>query len=121
MEAYKTNRGFIRCLDSNGRVLKGYVQKLDHLWQENKLKLVLEEKFENQYLMLTYNNGILTVNDAQYNLGGIENWWRFDNDLIKLYDEKNRPLSNYYKYNLVNLNGFTFVSKEQLLMALLAL
>ena len=121
MEAYKTNRGFIRCLDSNGRVLKGYVQKLDHLWQENKLKLVLEEKFETQYLMLTYNNGILTVNDAQYNLSGIENWWRFDNDLIKLYDEKNRPLSNYYKYNLVNLNGFTFVSKEQLLMALLAL
>lgn len=121
MEAYKTNRGFIRCLDSNGRVLKGYVQKLDHLWQENKLKLVLEEKFETQYLILIYNNGILTVNDAQYNLGGIENWWRFDNDLIKLYDEKNRPLSNYYKYNLVNLNGFTFVSKEQLLMALLAL
>ena len=121
MEAYKTNRGFIRCLDSNGRVLKGYVQKLDHLWQENKLKLVLEEKFETQYLMLIYNNGILTVNDAKYNLSGIENWWRFDNDLIKLYDEKNRPLSNYYKYNLVNLNGFTFVSKEQLLMALLAL
>jgi hypothetical protein len=121
MEAYKTNRGFIRCLDSNGRVLKGYVQKLDHLWQENKLKLVLEEKFETQYLILTYNNGILTVNDAQYNLGGIENWWRFDNDLIKLYDEKNRPLSNYYKYNLVNLNGFTFESKEELLIALLAL
>lgn len=121
LEAYKTNRGFVRCLDSNGRVLKGYVQKLEHLWQENRLKLVLEERFETQYLMLTYNNGILTVNDVQYNLSGIENWWRFDNDLIKLYDEKNRPLSNYYKYNLVNLNGFTFQSKEQLLIALLAL
>jgi hypothetical protein len=121
MEAYKTNRGFVRCLDSNGRVLKGYVQKLEHLWQENKLKLVLEERFETQYLMLTYNNGILTVNDVIYNLTGIENWWRFDNDLIKLYDEKNRPLSNYYKYNLVNLDGVTFQSKEQLLIALLAL
>jgi hypothetical protein len=121
MEAYKTSRGFVRCLDSNGRVLKGYVQKLDHLWAENKLKLVLEEKFETQYLMLTYDDGLLTVNDAQYNLSGVEHWWRFDNDLIKLYDEKNRPLCNYYKYNLVNLNGYTFESKEQLLIALLAL
>jgi len=121
MEAYKTSRGFVRCLDSNGRVLKGYVQKLDHLWAENKLKLVLEEKFETQYLILTYDDGLLTVNDAQYNLSGVEHWWRFDNDLIKLYDEKNRPLCNYYKYNLVNLNGYTFESKEQLLIALLAL
>ena len=111
----------MRCLDSYGRVIKGFVQKLDHLWQENKLKLVLEELFETEYLILTFADGILTVNDAQYNLSGIENWWRSDNDYFKFYDALNRPLSNYYRYDFVKLNGVVYDSKDELATALLSL
>ena len=121
LETYKTDKGFIRTFDSNGRVIKGFVQDLDHIWSENKLTLTLEEKFETIYLVLTYLDGILTVNDAVYDLSGISEWWKFENDYIKLYDNKNRPLSNFYKFNLVNLNGIVYNSKNELITALLAL
>jgi len=121
LETYKIQKGFIRTFDSNGRVIKGYVKDLDHLWSENKLSLTIEEKFETIYLVLTYADGILTVNDAVYDLSGVSNWWKFENDYIKLYDSKNIPLSNFYKYNFVNLNGIVYNSKNELITALLAL
>ena len=71
--------------------------------------------------MLTFADGILTVNDAVYDLSGVSEWWKFENDYIKLYDNKNRPLSNFYKFNLVNLNGIVYNSKNELITALLAL
>lgn len=121
LETYKTQKGFIRTFDSNGRVIKGYVRDLDHLWSENKLSLTIEEKFETIYLVLTYVDGILTVNDAVYDLSGVSNWWKFENDYIKLYDKNNIPLSNFYNYKFVNLNGLTYETKNELITALLAL
>jgi len=118
LEAYKVSRGFIRAYDSFGRVIKGYVQDLDHTWQTNELKLTIEERFETEYLVLVYADGVLTVNDAQYELGGVSNWWRFDNDYLKLYDAQNRPLSNFYRYNFVELNGIVYETKADLLFAL---
>ena len=71
--------------------------------------------------MLVYANETLTVNDAVYDMQGISEWWKFENDYIKLYDNKNRPLSNFYKYNFVNLNGLIYSSKEDLINALISL
>ena len=121
LETYKNTRGFIRTFDSNGRVIKGFVKSLNQNWSDNSLKLTIEELFETEYLMLVYANETLTVNDAVYDMQGISEWWKFENDYIKLYDNKNRPLSNFYKYNFVNLNGLIYSSKEDLINALISL
>lgn len=123
LTAYKVKRGFIRCYDSNGRVYKGFVQKLNHLWAENKLTLTLEQKYDSELLVLTYALGILTVNDANYDLTGNANWWRFNNDFIILYDAENKPLCNIddYAYNFVQLDGIVYSTKEDLINALLSL
>ena len=121
LETYKNTRGFIRTFDSNGRVIKGFVKSLNQNWSDNSLKLTIEELYETEYLMLVYANETLTVNDAVYDMQGISEWWKFENDYIKLYDNKNRPLSNFYKYNFVNLNGLIYSSKEDLINALISL
>ena len=123
LTAYKINRGFVRCYDSYGRVYKGFVQKLNHLWAENKLTLTLEQKYDSELLILTYLDGILTVNDANYDLTGISNWWKFNNDYIILYDANNKPLCNIddYAYNFVELDGVVYSTKEDLINALLSL
>ena len=121
LEAYKVSRGFIRAYDSYGRVIKGYVQELDHTWASNMLKLTLEEKFETENLILTYADGVLTVNDVVYDLGGNSEWWRADNEYFKFYDANSIPLSNFYRFNFIELNGITYESKEDLINALINL
>jgi len=121
LELYKTKRGFIRGLNSNNKVIKGYIEKLEHNWSENKAEVTIEERFETEYLILTYADGVLNVNDAPYNLSGVANWWRFKNDYLQLFDEKSRPICNEYKYNLVILNGISYSSKLELTNALINL
>jgi len=123
LDAYKLKRGFIRGYDSNGRIIKGFVQKLDHLWQENKLKLILEEKFQTEYLKITSTPNGIFVEDYPNSLSGIQEWWRFDNDYIILYDNNNRPLNNQtdYRFDFVEVNGIIYPTKAQLITALLSL
>jgi hypothetical protein len=121
LENYQVNRGFIRLYDSNERVLKGYIQKLDHGWSENMLKMTIEEKFETEFLELTYANDVLIVSDVVYNLGGNSEWWKMENDFLKLYDAQSRPISNYYRYNFVRLNSVIYNTKEELINALVNL
>ena len=118
---YRTNKGFIRCLDNLGNVVKGFVKDLKFSWLTNEFKVTIERVYEPQILMLTYENGVLNVNDVPYNLSGVSDWWKFENDYVKFYDEKSRAICNFYKYNLVNLNGITYSSRLDLENALLTL
>jgi hypothetical protein len=121
LENYRTKKGFIRLYTPTGRVLKVFPKMFEYNLATNEANIDGEKKFETEYLMLTYSNGILTVNDAQYDLSGVSNWWKAENDYFKFYDAKNKPLCNFYKYNFVNLNGIVYNSKEELINALLSL
>lgn len=119
LEAYKFNRGFVRIIENNDRVIKGYFTKLEHNWKFNELTFNLEQKFEPEILTITSVGSVINVNDAPYNLSGVSDWWRFENDFLQLFDEKSRPISNKYEFNLVNLNGIVYSSKELLVEALI--
>ena len=121
LEAYKVNRGFVRIIENGTRVYKGYFKKMSHNWKFNEMDFDLEQKFEPEILMLIYADGVLNVNDAPYNLSGVSDWWRFENEFLQLFDEKSRPISNKYEFNSVNLNGIIYDSKDLLIEALLTL
>jgi len=120
-DLYKTKRGFIRCYDYNGKVTKIYPNDFKQTFATNELIVTGEQKYETEYLILTYSSGILTVNDTAYNLNGISNWWIFNNDYFKAYDENNIPICNDYKYSFVFLNGVKYNTKAELVSALIAL
>ena len=121
LENYRTKKGFIRIYNPNGNVLRVFPKMFEYTLATNEANIEGEKKFETEYLMLVYANETLIVNDAVYDMQGISEWWKFENDYIKLYDNKNRPLSNFYKYNFVNLNGLIYSSKEDLINALISL
>jgi len=121
LNTYKTIKGFVRCYDYNGKVIRLYPTKLEHTWISNELEIVAEEQFSTEYLTIDGTLGNLFVNDAPYNLSGIENWWKFENNFIQLFDEKSRPLSTKYEFNFVVLNGVTYGTKNELINALLLL
>jgi len=118
MDLYKTKKGFVRCLDLVGNVIKGYVQKSEFTLSSNQLTLTLEEKYEAQILTVTYASGVLTVNDTTYNLNGVSNWWKTQNDYLQFFDNKNKAICNLYRFNFISLNGVTYNSINDLVTAL---
>lgn len=121
MNTYSTDRGFVRCYDMQGNVIKGYIQKQSYNPFTKEFKTTIEEKYNTPYLTLTYTNGILNVDGTDYDLGGISNWWIFENDFFKVFDENSIPICNFYKFNFVILDGVSYTTKLDLQTALLTL
>jgi hypothetical protein len=116
--AYLTNKGFIRCYDAKDKVIKGFIQKLKYNWLTNLFECTIEEKYESEILTLTFADGVLNVNDVAYDLSGVSNWWKTQNDYIKFYDKNSKPICNDFKFNFVLLNGISYNSIELLVNAL---
>jgi hypothetical protein len=121
LNTIKNVRGFIRGLHIDGRIIKGYIQELDYTWKSGSLKLKLEEKYEPETIILNYSNGILSVNDAIYNLNGNVNWWKITGDYFECFDADNKPICNIRYYSDVSLNGVIYTNVDYLANALLSL
>lgn len=121
LELLKTDRGFIRCYDLEGKVIKGYIQSLDYIWKTNELKLTLEERYESDVLLLQFVDGYLIVNDTLYDLEGNADWYQMNNEYFTAFDSNSIPICNIRRYDSVSLNGVIYGSEEELWAALIAL
>lgn len=111
--------GFIRCQDPNGRIFKGYIQKLDNTWKYEELELTLEERNESDFLDIVFSGGIFTINEVGYDSKTFtEKRYNIFNDFIQFFDEKNVFLCNRTKYNQVRLNGVVYDSADELATAI---
>lgn len=121
LEAYKNNKGFVRCYDLNGKVVKGYPTLIDYTWVSGSLKITLETKYESDIISANYASDILTINDTPYNLSGVSNWWVINNEYCQFFDADNKAICNIRHYSKVSLNGVVYDSAEELAGALVAL
>lgn len=111
--------GFIRCQDINGRIFKGYIQKLDNTWKYEELELTLEERNESDFLDIVFSGGIFTINEVGYSTKTFtEKRYNIFNDFIQFFDENNVFLCNRTKYNQVRLNGVVYDSADDLAIAI---
>ena len=119
LNAYKVNRGFVRCWNSNAKkIILGYAQEPKYTWATKQLELTLEEKFEPQTIIITFSSGILTVNDVVYNISGVLNWWKITGDYFQCFDSNNIPLCNIRRFNQVSYNGVIYTNANDLSIAL---
>ena len=118
LQAYKVNRGYISIIVNNDKVVKVFPKNFKYFLSENRIELKnAEEKFEPITLTITGTIGNLYVSGSPRRI----DWWRFQNDFLQVFDEKSRPLSSKYEYNLVILNGVTYNSADELATALMLL
>lgn len=111
--------GFIRCQDPNGRIFKGYIQKLDNTWKYEELELTLEERNESDFLDIVFSGGIFTINEVGFDSKTFtEKRYNIFNDFIQFFDENNVFLCNRTKYNQVRLNGVVYDSVDDLAAAI---
>jgi len=118
MDLYKTKKGFIRFLDLMGEPQKGYIQQDSFLLSDRGLTFVVEEKYEPQILIVTFVSGVLSINGTPYPQTTGINWFRADNDYIKFFDENNKAITKFYKFDAVNFNSVIYPSINDLVMVL---
>ena len=115
----KTIGGFIRVQTQAGATLKGYINKLDHLWKFEEMTLILEERNESDFLDIVYTGGILTINEVGYDTKTVtEKRFNIFNDYIRFFDENNVYLCNSTKYDFVKFNGVVYNSADELVIAI---
>lgn len=118
LDSYEHTKGFIRLYDPNGKVKRVFSKDFQYLLTSAKADIIGQKKYETEYLRIDVVGNEILIDDAPYNLQGIANWFETKNDEVQLYDEKSRPLSSWYDYNFVLLNGQQFSSMNSLVNAL---
>ena len=107
--------GFIRVQRLDGSVVKGFVNDLKDNWRYNECKLILEKKEENEFLIVTYDGELLTIDGAEYN---IQIRYNIFNDKIQFIDENNINLCNRTLFSKVSYNGIIYNSADELAIAI---
>ena len=118
LENYRTIKGYVRLFTPTGKVLKVYPKDFQYTLSSSEAVIQGEKKYETQYLKIDIVGNIVNVDDAPYDLQGVAEWFRTQNDYIQLYDKKSNPLSNFYRYDFVLLNGIHYNSINELVIQL---
>lgn len=119
IDSLQNERGFIRVADHDGRVLKGYPIKLDYTWSNNELALSLELKNESDFLTITYDGEVLTINEVGYEQEAtINKTYNIFNNYIQFFDLNFIPLCNRTKVEFVEFNGVVYHTAEDLANAI---
>ena len=111
-----TIAGFIRCIDTNERVIKLYPQKLEYIPSTEVLTLTGEQRNEGEGVDIVISGEIVSVNEVGYAIANLdEPFYEFDGDYFKIYDQNRLPIINPTKYNDITVNGLSFDSSSDLL------
>jgi hypothetical protein len=118
LENYRTKKGFVRIFTPTGKVVRVFPKMFEYTLATNEADIDGEKKYEDEFLKITIDGNIVNVNDAPYDMQGVAEWFITKNDFIQLYDKKSNPLSNYYRYDFVLLNGVKYNSITELVTQL---
>jgi hypothetical protein len=118
LDGYRNTKGYVRLFTPTGKVVKVYPKDFQYTLSTNEADIQGEKKYEDEYLKIDIVGKVVNVNDAPYDLQGVAEWFRTQNDYIQLYDKKSNPLSNFYRYDFVLLNGINYNSIDELVTQL---
>ena len=111
-----TQKGFIRVVDTNNRVLKIHPTKLDYEWVTNLLTIEGEQRNESDFITIdTIGTELVNINEVGYDSIILKrNWFKIDGFFITLYDFNNIPLINPTRIEKVKVNGVSYTNAVNL-------
>jgi hypothetical protein len=111
-----TQKGFIRVVDTNNRVLKIHPTKLDYEWMTNLLTIEGEQRNESDYVTIdTIGAELININEVGYDSIILKrNWFKIDGFFITLYDFNSVPLINPTRIEKVKVNGVSYTTAVNL-------
>lgn len=111
-----TQKGFIRVVDTNNRVLKIHPTKLDYEWMSNLLTIEGEQRNESDFVTIdTIGTELININEVGYDSIILKrNWFKIDGFFITLYDFNSVPLINPTRIEKVKVNGVSYTNAVNL-------
>ena len=111
-----TQKGFIRVVDTNNRVLKIHPTKLDYEWMTNLLTIEGEQRNESEFVTIdTIGTELININEVGYDSIILKrNWFKIDGFFITLYDFNSIPLINPTRIEKVKVNGVSYTNAVNL-------
>lgn len=111
-----TQKGFIRVVDTNNRVLKIHPTKLDYEWMTNLLTIEGEQRNESDFVTIdTIGTELININEVGYDSIILKrNWFKIDGFFITLYDFNSVPLINPTRIEKVKVNGVSYTNAVNL-------
>lgn len=103
----RSERGYIRAIDHNNRVIKLFPVSLKYDILKKELTVKGEEKFEPVDMGITTQEKFVVINNETYTQ---RNWeegknWKIENDKLYIFDNGRQRLYNGIYYNRVAING----------------
>ena len=120
MDNLATQKGFIRVVDTNNRVLKIHPTKLDYEWVTNLLTIEGEQRNESDFITIdTIGTELININEVGYDSIILKrNWFKIDGFFVTLYDFNNIPLINPTRIEKIKVNGIIYTTSITLSDAL---
>jgi len=111
-----TQKGFIRVVDTNNRVLKIHPTKLDYEWVTNLLTIEGEQRNESDFVTIdTIGTELININEVGYDSIILKrNWFKIDGFFVTLYDFNNIPLINPTRIEKIKVNGVAYTNAVNL-------
>ncbi len=100
----QTVKGYVTVNTSTGKKVKGYVKDLDYVWITEELDMVLEEKFESDFMEIT-SEGVKAVG---FDLKSRLNSFTINNNFVNLYDENENQMFAPTRFVNIKINGVAY-------------
>jgi hypothetical protein len=112
----KTIAGFIRCIDTNDKVVRLYPSKLEYNPSTETMTLTGEQRFDGVGVDITINSNEIVINEVGYNTQDLAQvWYEITDDYLVIYDVNNMPVINPTRFDNVTVDGNTFASAIDLM------
>lgn len=107
--------GFVRLLDADLKVVRGYISMLKYNWKSQELELEVEQKYEPEILSIeAVSSGILKINGVIYNISSYE----VKVNRFEVFDKNKKKLYNGYTLDKVSINGTIYNNETDFCNAL---
>ena len=115
-----TQKGFIRVVDTNERVLKIHPTKLDYEWATNLLTIEGEQRNESDFVTIdTVGTNLVKINEVGYDSIILKRkWFKIDSFFVTLYDFNSIPLITPTRIEKIKVNGIIYTTSITLSDAL---
>lgn len=109
--ATRTQRGFVRFIDNNRKVVKVYPTEVEYSLLEKKLTIKGEEKFEPSAMSIVTNENYILINN-QTRIDSIK--YEFKGEKLYIFDSTRQLLYNGVYWYEVSVNGAIADTKNKL-------